>query len=100
MATDTDNLQPERKEERANDTGSVWKRGLYMLVLAIMFSIGQTLLMIIAIFQFLSSLFSGHPNGQLSAFGGSLALWLADVAAFLAYATDDKPFPWDDWPKD
>jgi len=76
----------------------VWMRGLFMLLLIIGFTVGQWLLNLLALVQFLWLLFARAPNEFLARFGSSLAIWLADVGRFLTCATDDKPFPWRSWP--
>ena len=75
-----------------------WKRGLFMLVFIFAFGVGQSLLYLTAIAQFLWILLAGEPNKLLVGFGNSLALWLADTARFLSCATEEKPFPWAAWP--
>jgi hypothetical protein len=76
----------------------VWKRGLFMLLLAIFFGIGHAVLNAVAVVQFLWLLFTGAPNRLLLGFGRSLSSWLADAARFMTCASDDKPFPWRPWP--
>ena len=76
----------------------VWMRGLFMLLLIIGFTVGQWLLNLLALVQFLWLLFARVPNVFLARFGNSLAIWLADVGRFLTCATEDKPFPWRSWP--
>jgi len=76
----------------------VWMRGLFMLLFLIAFGLGQTLLWVTALVQFLWLLFAGEPNGFLVRFGISLALWLAETARFVSCASDTKPFPWAPWP--
>jgi hypothetical protein len=76
----------------------VWMRGLFMLLLIIGFTVGQWLLNLVALVQFLWLLFARAPNELLARFGSTLAIWLADVGCFLTCATDDKPFPWRSWP--
>jgi hypothetical protein len=80
------------------DSKDVWKRGLFMLLFAIAFGIGQAVLNAIAIVQFLWLLFTREPNNPLVRFGNSLVIWFADVARFQTCATDEKPFPWRPWP--
>jgi uncharacterized protein DUF4389 len=75
------------------------KRGLFMLLFAIAFSVAQVLLNAVAVVQFLWLLFTSRPNQFVLRFGASLSVWLADVGRFLSCASDDKPFPWKDWPK-
>ena len=76
----------------------VWMRGVFMLLLIIGFTVGQWLLNLIAIVQFLWLLVVREPNELLARFGNSLAVWLAEVGRFLTCATDEKPFPWRPWP--
>jgi len=84
----------------AADKGSseVWKRGLFMLLFMFAFGIAQTLLNLLAVVQFLWLLFTKEPNQILRRFGKSLSAWLAATALFLSCDTDQKPFPWTDWP--
>ncbi|HET6322574.1 MAG TPA: DUF4389 domain-containing protein [Hyphomicrobium sp.] len=92
--------RPTATAERKSSFGdsAIWLRGLYMLLLAIAFGVGQTLLCLTAIAQFLWLLFAGEANGQLTRFGATLAHWLSDTARFLTCASDVKPFPWSSWP--
>ena len=76
----------------------VWKRGLIMLVFMFAFGVGQSIMYLTAVAQFLWLLFAKEPNKLLVEFGKSLALWLAETAKFLCCATDEKPFPWMAWP--
>jgi len=47
---------------------AVWMRGLYMLLFALAFGVGQTLLCVAAIAQFLWLLFAGEANAQIAQF--------------------------------
>jgi hypothetical protein len=76
----------------------VWKRGLIMLVFMFAFGVGQSILYLTAVAQFLWLLLAKEPNQLLVGFGKSLGLWLAETAKFLCCATDEKPFPWKSWP--
>jgi hypothetical protein len=69
-----------------------------MLVLIIGFTVGQWLLNLLALVQFLWLLLAREPNEFLARFGNSLAIWLAEVGRFLTCATEHKPFPWRPWP--
>jgi len=79
-------------------TNNTWMRGLHMLVFILLFALAETVLMIIAILQFIWLLFTGSRNDALRDFGASLSIWMGDVAQFQACDTDEKPFPWDRWP--
>lgn len=86
------------KEARATETREIWKRGLFMLLFAIGFCVGHFVLNLLAVVQFLWLLLAREPNQPLLRFGRSLSTWFADTARFLSCATDEKPFPWRDWP--
>ncbi|WP_170937108.1 MULTISPECIES: DUF4389 domain-containing protein [Rhodomicrobium] len=77
---------------------SVWVRALFMIAFLILFGIGQTVLTAAAILQFLWEAITGQSNANITLFGRSLARWLSAVVLYLLHDTDDKPFPWADWP--
>jgi Domain of unknown function (DUF4389) len=79
-------------------TRDVWMRGLFMLLFIIAFWVGQTLLNLLAVVQFIWLLAAREPNQFLARFGISLSAWLSEVGRFLSCASDDKPFPWRPWP--
>lgn len=74
-----------------------WVRGLWMLVLAILFGVGQSILLLGAVLQFLWLIFGKEKNENIAAFGKDLADWLARVALFLTGSTEEKPFPFARW---
>ncbi len=57
---------------------SVWMRGLFMLLFAILFGIGHIVLNAITVVQFFWLLIKREPNPFLSRFGQSLATWFAE----------------------
>jgi hypothetical protein len=79
-------------------TQDIWMRGLFMLLLIIAFWMGQTLLNLLAIVQFPWLLFGRAPNQFLVRLGSSLSIWFSEVARFLTYASEERPFPWKPWP--
>lgn len=78
---------------------SVWLRGLFMVLFMIFFEIGEWLLGIVAVLQFLWLLFDKAPNENIKRFGQSLSAWLQQVGRYQSCDTDEKPFPWAQWPK-
>ena len=86
------------EHEDGQKTRDVWKRGLFMLLFMVAFGVGQVLLNLLALLQFLWLLFAKESNQFLLRFGKSLSSWFSDAARFLSCATDEKPFPWKDWP--
>ncbi len=77
---------------------STWTRFLYILLYAICFNVAEIVLAAIAVIQFFASLFTGAPFHQLRTFGTALSEYLKQLADFLTYASDEKPFPVGDWP--
>jgi hypothetical protein len=86
------------RHEQDPASGEVWMRGLFMLLFMIAFGLGQFILNLLAVVQFLWLLFARAPNHALLRFGGSLSARFAGAARFLSCASEEKPFPWRDWP--
>ncbi len=92
--------EPEAEEMEPDwddDDNNVWMRGLWMLVLAFLFGVGETILVIAAVLQFLWLLFGKEKNKPIADFGKDLSHWLAQVALFQTGSTEDKPFPFSRW---
>lgn len=85
-------------EDGGRTTRDIWMRGLFMLLFMFAFAVGQALLNLTAVVQFIWLLVTKEPNGFLLRFGRSLSVWFAEIARFLSCATDEKPFPWKSWP--
>lgn len=79
-------------------TGNTWLRLLFMILFGIFFGIGSWVIGAVAVFQFLHTLFSGAPNRRLFWFSGSLGSYLGQVACYVTYQSEVKPFPFADWP--
>lgn len=77
---------------------SIWIRGLFMVLMALVYQLSGTLLFIIAILQFIFALISTAPNARLLALGRSLGRYLQQIARFLTFVSEDMPFPFNDWP--
>jgi hypothetical protein len=73
---------------------SVWMRGLWMVILAILFGFAELILGIFAVLQFLWMLFAKEKNSFIRDAGQTIGKWLHAVALFQTGASEDKPFPW------
>lgn len=81
--------------------GQVWARGITMLMFVVFFYyVGIYLVLAVVAIQFGSVLGTGKLNEQLLQFGRSLSIYVYDVVSYLTYNTDEKPFPFSDWPRD
>ena len=78
----------------------VWVRGLYMIFFLIAWGLSEILLVFSAIFQFLSALFTGSANLPLLRFGQNLSRYHYQIAQYVTFNTEDRPFPFADWPDD
>lgn len=89
--------EPANGSKKFDPPKGIWMRGLIMLVLALMLGLAKTILLVIALVQFLWMLFTKEKNTLLVEFGIDLGEWMAATARFLSGATDKKPFPWAKW---
>jgi Domain of unknown function (DUF4389) len=86
------------RQDQLVESRDVWKRGVFMLLFAIAFGIGQMVLNTMAVVQFLWLLVTRQRNEYLARFGVSLSNWFGEVSRFQSCSSDDKPFPWRPWP--
>lgn len=74
---------------------NMFLRLVYMLLIAIMISVAQTVLGIATIIQFVVMLVNNkEPNERLADFGTDLGIWIAKAARFQTAASNVKPWPW------
>lgn len=83
---------------RFNDV-DLWIRLLYMILFAVLTWLSRLVLCVIALLQFLTVLFSGADNRSLRDFAASLAEWTLRSFRFICFNTEQKPFPFEDWPE-
>ncbi len=75
-----------------------WLRFVFMVLFAIIVSIAGYVMMALVLLQFLLSLITGEANDNLREFGGRLSQYIYQILRFLTYNSQDKPFPFADWP--
>lgn len=72
-------------------------RLLWMILIAIMISVAQTVLGLLTVVQFVILLINqGKRNDNLAEFGTSLGIWIAKAARYQTAASEVKPWPWSD----
>lgn len=76
---------------------NIWLRALLMLLMAVAFQLAATVLGALAVLQFVLALISA-PNERLRHFGHSLGRYLGQIASFASFASEEAPFPFNDWP--
>jgi hypothetical protein len=79
----------------AGDRDSLWMRLFYMIIIALMLSLSQTVLTFITVVQFIiMAVNSGEKNPRLADFGTDLGIWMAKSARYMVAASEVKPWPW------
>jgi len=74
---------------------NLFLRLLYMVLIAVMISVAQTVLGLCTLVQFVILLTNNRePNARLAKFGTSLGIWIAKAARFQTAASEVKPWPW------
>jgi len=79
---------------------NIWMRGLFMLLMALACHVSVTVLFIISLIQFVIKLLNDAPNERLVSFGRSMGRYFQQIVGFMTFATEDIPFPFNDWPTD
>jgi succinate-acetate transporter protein len=69
-------------------------RLVYMLIVGVMLSFAQSVLILLAVIQFVIILIDNRqPNARLADLGCMVGAWVAKAARYMVGATDAKPWP-------
>lgn len=77
---------------------SIWLRLLWMVIFAVIFNIAELIVAAIAVLQFGIVLFTGECNARILAFSRSLNRFIYQILSFVTFDSDERPFPFADWP--
>lgn len=77
---------------------AIWLRLLFMLLFVVLVQLAAAVMWVVVVLQFLFNLFSGASNQQLSKLGAGLSLYIYQSWQFLNFNSDEKPYPFQDWP--
>ncbi|MCW1937253.1 MULTISPECIES: DUF4389 domain-containing protein [Pseudomonas] len=86
----------DEKQELARE--SILLRILWMVIFLIIWQLAELLLGAVVLLQLGYRLFYDAPNASLLGFGDSLSQYLAQIGRFGTFNTDEKPWPFADWP--
>ena len=75
-----------------------WLRFAFMVLFAIILGVASYVMAVLVILQFFWALIAGEGNDKLREFGSSLSQFIYQALRFLTYNSNDKPFPFSDWP--
>ncbi len=76
----------------------LWIRLIYMVLFWLLTLVARFAIAVIAVIQFLLVLMAGEANRNLRQLGYGIARWTEQSYAFLSFASDQKPYPFQDWP--
>lgn len=77
---------------------NTWKRIAFMVLFAFAYSVAEFVLIAVAIAQVLFKLVTGSVNDNLLMLGKQTARYIFDVMKYLTFNTEEKPFPFSEWP--
>ena len=87
------------KELKTNLTSKRnWMRLIYMIIFAVCLQVSSIVMWVLVTLQFLFSLVTGRDNINLRRLGDSLSQYVYQALQFLTYASEEKPFPFGEWP--
>jgi len=75
-----------------------WIRLIFMILFAIVNYLLQFVIWIIALVQFVLTLITGKPNQNLLSLGEGLSKFSLHILRYLMFVTDEKPYPFSEWP--
>lgn len=75
-------------------------RIVYTVFFYCIFYLAELAVAIIAILQAVFVALSGAPQPDVKNFSLQLAAYLRQVVAYMTWATDNKPYPFVEWPRD
>ncbi len=81
-------------------SGDTWKRGLFILLFALLYGIAEVVLWAIILFQFGSQLITGRTNRKLYEFCRGLNAYFYQILQFITYRSELKPYPFSEWPSE
>ena len=84
-----------KKNIKAGDT---WLRGFFILVFAVIWGVAEIVLAALVTFQFISMLLTGGTNKRLLEFSRALCTYIYEIARYLTFNEDQRPYPFAPWP--
>ncbi len=75
-----------------------WIRALFVILFALIYGVAEVVLVMVVFIQFGFVLVAGERNQKLLDFGASLSTFVFQILRYVTFNSDDKPFPFSDWP--
>lgn len=93
-----DPTRVESIQELSEEGESIWIRGLYMLLFVLIYGVAEVVVVAVACIQFGWVVVTEERNPRIERFGTSLSAFVYQLVRFWTFVSDDKPFPFGDWP--
>ncbi len=88
------------ESDNPSESTSQGKRAIFMLLFWIVSRFTFSLVFFIAVFQLICVFVTSRPNKKVLHFGRSLSYYLAQIVDYLTYNSEEKPWPFQEWPTD
>jgi len=88
-------VEDSEKPSSRRETGF---RLLFVILFALIYSAAEVVLVAVVVIQFGFVLITGERNQKLLDFGATLSKFIYQILQFVTFNTDEKPFPFADWP--
>jgi len=89
----------EQSEKTIFKNNPGWQRVLFVAIFWLVFYVAQMVVALVVITQCVFVIVSNNPNQQLLSFGDSLSKYIHDILRFVTFNSDQRPFPFSDFPK-
>lgn len=91
-------MEKEQLKQNLKNT-SMWLRIFFMILFTVFYAAAISVFWVVVVFQVLHGLIAGHPNDRVVSFSSALTAYLYQVLNYLTVQTEQKPFPFDEWPE-
>lgn len=78
---------------------SAWLRVVFVVLFWIVFHVSQLIIAAVAVGQCGFVLITSRPNQYLMQLGDSLSKYVSEILRFVTFNTDQRPFPFTEFPK-
>jgi hypothetical protein len=70
-----------------------WKRGLLILLFALIYILAQFVVLVVVLFQFVHKVVTGEPQKALMSFCQDLSAFVYRILLYGTFASNEKPYP-------
>ena len=86
------------KIKQSIGSADFWLRLVYTLLLALAWQVTELLLVVVVLLQIGYRAFTGEADARLADFGRRLSAYAAQIGCYVTGATEQKPWPFMEWP--